>query len=93
MQNLVQGLYITEPISSARTLIPLQSTDPNFLSFKAGRNIKIFSKSISGDLWEGESEGKRGFFPKHYVKELKTFVKDPQFRVFKEVIHFLLSRA
>nr|XP_023012756.1 transport and Golgi organization protein 1-like [Leptinotarsa decemlineata] len=76
-----------EPISLAKTLLRYSSPDPKVLSFKSNENIKIFSKEASSKkdssstiLWETEINGKRGYIPSKYVREIKIISK-PTFLV------------
>jgi son of sevenless-like protein len=38
------------------------------LSFKAGQVIRVYNRDPSG-WWDGELEGRRGWFPSNYVSE------------------------
>ncbi|XP_052273040.1 transport and Golgi organization protein 1 homolog isoform X2 [Dreissena polymorpha] len=70
-------------ISQARALARHKPTDPIMLSFDRGDLINIYSKSAGKrvDLWGGEINGKRGYFPRSFVRELKVEIPNPQFTV------------
>ncbi|KAL4238574.1 lipoprotein transporter [Mactra antiquata] len=67
-------------ISTARTLARHKSNDPGFLSFERGQTVSIYSKSAGSrqDLWGGELNGKRGYFPRSFVREQKVEIPNPQ---------------
>jgi len=44
----------------------LQQQDANCLSFRAGQVIHVLNRDDSG-WWDGELEGRRGWFPSNYV--------------------------
>ena len=51
------------------------------LSYKKGDLIKILKKDPERNWWEGiDKDGKRGFFSKNYVIEVKEFTQPPLFR-------------
>ena len=85
---------IAETISHARTILRHTSDDERFLSFPPGKSLRILSKSAGTnmDLWSGELDGRRGYFPYRYVKEFKVYVKDPSHilpTVRRIIIHLL----
>lgn len=43
-----------------------QQSSTTCLSFRAGQVIHVFNRDPSG-WWDGELEGKRGWFPSNYV--------------------------
>jgi son of sevenless-like protein len=45
------------------------------LSFKAGQVIRVYNRDTSG-WWDGELEGRRGWFPSNYVGEDITAAAD-----------------
>jgi son of sevenless-like protein len=45
------------------------------LSFRAGQVIRVYNRDVSG-WWDGELEGRRGWFPSNYVGEDITAVAD-----------------
>ncbi|XP_008197649.1 transport and Golgi organization protein 1 isoform X2 [Tribolium castaneum] len=65
------------PISLAKTLLRYSSPDSRILSFAPNVDITIYSKSAGSreDLWGGEINGKRGYVPKHMVRETKVLQK------------------
>jgi hypothetical protein len=65
------------PISLAKTLLRYSSPDSRILSFAPNVDITIYSKSAGSreDLWGGEINGKRGYVPKHMVREMKVLQK------------------
>ncbi|KAL3872548.1 hypothetical protein ACJMK2_035771, partial [Sinanodonta woodiana] len=73
----------TAVISYARTLAKNRPLDPGFLRFERGEAVKILSKSTGNrqDLWEGEIGGKRGYFPKSFVREYKVEIPYPEYEV------------
>ncbi|XP_053402480.1 transport and Golgi organization protein 1 homolog isoform X7 [Mercenaria mercenaria] len=70
-------------ISKARTLARHKPTDPAFLPFERGVMIDIYSKSAGSrkDLWGGEVNGRKGYFPRSFVREYKVENPSPQFEV------------
>ena len=71
-----------EPIHEhvVRALYPFQGTEPDELSFQAGDKILVRSV-LDGKWWEGECEGRSGWFPGNYVTELtssETMATPPQ---------------
>ncbi|CAH2008704.1 unnamed protein product [Acanthoscelides obtectus] len=81
-----------EPVSLARTLLTYSSPDSRILSFPVNAEVKIFSKEAGSraDLWGAEINGKRGYVPKKYVRELKmynvpTLLVDTDFKDSSEV--------
>ncbi|ESO91968.1 hypothetical protein LOTGIDRAFT_162972 [Lottia gigantea] len=58
-------------ISKAQALANYNPNDPTFLSFKRGSVISVKSKSAGSrpDLWSGEINGVRGYFPYAFVRE------------------------
>ena len=50
----------------AYAISDFRSNSPNDLNFERGDRIKITNKDRSG-WWQGELQGKRGFFPKTFV--------------------------
>lgn len=67
----------TELISLAKTLLRYSAPEHSILSFKINENVKIFSKEAGSrlDLWGVEINGKRGYVPKHLVREYKVLTK------------------
>ncbi|XP_060561150.1 transport and Golgi organization protein 1 homolog isoform X3 [Ruditapes philippinarum] len=68
-------------VSKARTLARHKPTDPAFLPFERGDLIDIYSKSAGSrqDLWGGQLNGRRGYFPRSFVREFKVENPNPQF--------------
>ncbi|XP_046737936.1 transport and Golgi organization protein 1-like, partial [Diprion similis] len=62
-----------EPVSLARTLLRYNSIEPLMLSFPANVEVRIYSKEAGSrrDVWGAEIHGKRGYLPKHMVREQK----------------------
>ncbi|CAH1790999.1 unnamed protein product, partial [Owenia fusiformis] len=69
-----------ETISIARTIGRHSSSDDRFLNFEIGRSIRVQSKGAGDrpDLWSGELNGKRGYFPKNFVQEYKILIHQPE---------------
>ena len=69
--------FFLVPISLAKTLLRYSSPDSRILSFGPNVDITIYSKSAGSreDLWGGEINGKRGYIPKHMVREVKLLQK------------------
>ncbi|XP_050404541.2 transport and Golgi organization protein 1 homolog isoform X2 [Patella vulgata] len=63
-----------ETISKAQALANHNSNDPMYLSFRRGDVILIKSKSAGNrpDLWSGELNGIRGYFPYAFVREFEV---------------------
>ncbi|KAL5009381.1 hypothetical protein ScPMuIL_014962 [Solemya velum] len=69
-------------ISYAKSLgkhTTFRQKDPLLLAFDRGVVIKIMSKSAGTrkDLWGGELDGKRGYFPRSFVREYKVEIPNP----------------
>lgn len=45
------------------------------LSFRAGQVIRVFNRDPTG-WWDGEIEGRRGWFPSNYVSEDVSNIQD-----------------
>ncbi|XP_046415081.1 transport and Golgi organization protein 1 isoform X2 [Neodiprion fabricii] len=62
-----------EPVSLARTLLRYNGIEPLMLSFPPNVEVRIYSKEAGSrlDLWGAEVHGKRGYLPKHMVREQK----------------------
>lgn len=45
------------------------------LSFRAGQVIRVYNRDTTG-WWDGELEGKRGWFPSNYVSEDVNSIQD-----------------
>ncbi|XP_060070529.1 transport and Golgi organization protein 1-like [Ylistrum balloti] len=67
-------------ISYARALGKYRQNDPIFLSFERDDIVHILSKSAGQkpDLWGGEVHGRKGYFPRSFVKEYKVDIPNPQ---------------
>ncbi|XP_033735498.1 transport and Golgi organization protein 1-like isoform X2 [Pecten maximus] len=70
-------------ISYARALGKYRQNDPIFLSFERDDIVRILSKSAGQkpDLWGGEVHGRKGYFPRSFVKEYKVDIPNPQHTV------------
>ncbi|XP_018562711.1 transport and Golgi organization protein 1 [Anoplophora glabripennis] len=66
-----------EPVSLAKTLLRYSSPDPRILSFAPNTEITIYSKEAGSEtnLWGAVIKGKRGYVPKHLVREYKVYKK------------------
>lgn len=76
-------------ISLAKTLLRYSSPEPEGLSFAPNQEVKIFSKEAGSvtSLWGAEINGKRGYIPKHLVREYKILKKPTKLvatRLFEE---------
>ncbi|XP_052767120.1 melanoma inhibitory activity protein 2-like isoform X6 [Mya arenaria] len=81
--RLCADRYCETIISKARSLARNKPTDPAFLAFDRGDIINVYSKSAGTrqDLWGGEVNGKRGYFPRSFVREYKVEIPNPQHTV------------
>ncbi|KAK7507101.1 hypothetical protein BaRGS_00001952, partial [Batillaria attramentaria] len=70
-------------ISKGQALARHSASSPLFLSFNRGDVIQIKSKSAGSrpDLWGGEVNGRRGYFPKSYVREFGTVQAEPVYEL------------
>ncbi|XP_069118577.1 transport and Golgi organization protein 1 homolog isoform X3 [Argopecten irradians] len=70
-------------ISYARALGKYRQNDPIFLSFERDDIVRVLSKSagVKPDLWGGEVHGRKGYFPRSFVKEYKVDIPNPQHTV------------
>lgn len=70
-------VYFLVPVSKAKTLLRFSTPEAGVLSFAANQDIKIFSKEAGSvtSLWGAEINGKRGYVPKHLVREYKILNK------------------
>lgn len=68
-----------EPISEEHVvaLHDFTSNNSTCLSFSAGQIIKVFNRDESG-WWDGELDGKRGWFPSNYVDEDGMAIGSPE---------------
>ena len=69
----LKGLAALALVPSVRALhdfVPLAGSN-TCLSFKAGQVIRTLNRDSSG-WWDGEVDGKRGWFPSNYVEEIPT---------------------
>ncbi|KAJ8918870.1 hypothetical protein NQ315_011162 [Exocentrus adspersus] len=69
--------YVSEPVSLAKTLLRYSSPDPRILSFAPNVEVTIYSKEAGSEtnLWGASINGKRGYVPKHLVRESKIYKK------------------
>eukprot|EP00300_Choanocystis_sp_HF-7_P021321 c20764_g1_i3.p1 GENE.c20764_g1_i3~~c20764_g1_i3.p1 ORF type:complete len:851 (+),score=192.87 c20764_g1_i3:64-2616(+) len=58
-----------EPAAVCKALYDYEAQEDDYLSIKAGDIITLTNKDDSG-WWEGELNGKSGFFPSNYVEEI-----------------------
>ncbi|KAK6183005.1 hypothetical protein SNE40_010562 [Patella caerulea] len=72
-----------ETISKAQALANHNSNDPMYLSFRRGDVIQIKSKSAGSrpDLWSGEINGIRGYFPYAFVREFEVMHRKLDYEV------------
>ncbi|XP_058806290.1 transport and Golgi organization protein 1 isoform X3 [Phymastichus coffea] len=65
-------------ISTGKTTLPYNPTDPDLLSFPGNVEVKVYSKAAGSreDLWGVEINGKRGYVSKKFIREYKIFMKD-----------------
>lgn len=70
---------ISEPISKAKTLINYNSVDAGLMSFRQNADAIVFMKSAGthSDLWYATIDGKSGFAPSKFLKEMKILEKSP----------------
>lgn len=64
-------------MSLGRTLLRYSSPEHEVLSFASNQEVKVFSKeagTVTG-LWGAEIDGRRGYIPKHLVREYKILNK------------------
>lgn len=64
-------------MSLAKTLLRYSSPDHRILSFAPNAEATIYSKEAGSDtnLWGAVIKGKRGYVPKHLVREYKLYKK------------------
>lgn len=63
-----EGSGCGQPLVKAR--FPFQQTNEDELSFSKG-DIIVVRRQEEGGWWEGSLNGKTGWFPSNYVRELK----------------------
>ncbi|XP_076441888.1 uncharacterized protein LOC143280953 isoform X3 [Babylonia areolata] len=70
-------------LSRATVLARYPSNNPLLLSLNRGDVVDIKSKSAGTrpELWGGEVNGRRGYFPKAFVKEFSVKIEKPLFEV------------
>uniref|UniRef100_A0A8C4IU88 Osteoclast-stimulating factor 1 n=1 Tax=Dicentrarchus labrax TaxID=13489 RepID=A0A8C4IU88_DICLA len=73
-QDMSEGSGFGHFLVKAR--FPFQQTNEDELSFSKGDIISV-SRQEDGGWWEGSLNGKSGWFPSNYVRELKGSVKSP----------------
>ncbi|XP_065833017.1 glutamic acid-rich protein-like, partial [Oscarella lobularis] len=69
-----------EPISIASARRAHRSADGRLLSFNSRDRVKVFAKHEGENklIWEGEIDGKRGYFPAVMVEEIEILSTDLQ---------------
>lgn len=67
-QDMSEGSGCGQLLVKAR--FPFQQTNEDELSFSKGDVISV-SRQEDGGWWEGSLNGKSGWFPSNYVRELK----------------------
>ncbi|KAJ8968540.1 hypothetical protein NQ317_002622 [Molorchus minor] len=76
-KRLCVDLKCSEPASLAKTLLRYSSPDSRILSFAPNQEVKVFSKEAGSmtNLWGVEINGKKGYVPKHLLREYKIIKK------------------
>lgn len=66
------GRYTPEPLDeyvlALHDFVPQQQNANTCLSFRAGEKIHVLNRDASG-WWDGELDGRRGWFPSNYVNK------------------------
>lgn len=70
-------MFVSEPISLAKTALKYNSVDTDLISFKGNADATVYMKSggTNKDLWFVEIDGQRGFVSTQFLKENKMFTK------------------
>ncbi|XP_076231591.1 transport and golgi organization 1 [Calliopsis andreniformis] len=68
----------SEPVSLAKTLINYNPNEPGLLGFDVNVDVTVYSKGAGNrtDIWGVKINGKRGYVPKSFLKEVKIFHKN-----------------